>query len=121
MTRRQAQLWTVWLLPLLVVRLLLPSGVMPAHGAHGASLVMCRAQFGAPLLPASSGGHTDPTHADHSCPFFAAAALAAPTTQLSALSPLLLVVAVALLALRRINPSGPIRSQRSRAPPISLL
>jgi hypothetical protein len=72
MTRQRAQLWMLGLLPLLVVRLLLPTGVMPARGSHGLALVLCGTSH---LRPAPEQRHS---HADTTCPF-AAAAAAAPT------------------------------------------
>jgi len=72
MTRQRAQLWMLGLLPLLVVRLLLPTGVMPARSTHGLALVLCGSSH---LRPAPEQGHS---HADTLCPF-AAAGAAAPT------------------------------------------
>src|ERR1700684_1089470 len=70
MTRQRAQLWMLGLLPLLVVRLLLPTGVMPARGTHGLALVLCGSS---PLRRAPEQGHS---RADTLCPFAAAAAAA---------------------------------------------
>jgi hypothetical protein len=72
MTRQRVQLWMLGLLPLLVVRLLLPTGVMPTRGSHGLALVLCGSSH---LRPAPERRHS---HADTPCPF-AAAAAAAPT------------------------------------------
>jgi hypothetical protein len=41
MNRRAASLWMRTLLPLLVLRLLLPTGLMLAPGEHGVALVLC--------------------------------------------------------------------------------
>jgi hypothetical protein len=100
------------LLPLLVVRLLLPTGVMPARGTHGLALVLCGSSH---LRPAPEQGHS---HADTLCSF-AAAAAAAPAgvpdqpplvTTRSALAPL---AGAAQCAVH----SAVARSQSARGPP----
>jgi hypothetical protein len=112
MTRQRAQLWMLGLLPLLVVRLLLPTGVMPARGSHGLALVLCGSTH---LRPAPEQRHS---HADTPCPF-AAAAVAAPTD--TPAQPALLATrsALAQLAISAQCPlhSAVARSQTARGPP----
>jgi hypothetical protein len=116
MTRRCAEFWMLWLLPLLVMRLLLPTGVMPARSSHGVALVLCRPQ---PIRSAPAAGHT---HAEALCPFASAAPPAPPAT----------LVRSALAATPSDHPSaarqaqcsgqsGAPRSQLVRAPPSFLL
>jgi hypothetical protein len=112
MTRQRAQLWMLGLLPLLVVRLLLPIGVMPAHGTHGFALVLCSSSH---LHPAPDQGHA---RADTLCPFAAAAAAAPAGTPDH---PLLVVTRAALAPLPRVLQcplqGGLARSQSARGPP----
>jgi hypothetical protein len=112
MSRRRAELWMLGLLPLLVMRLLLPTGVMPARGTHGLALVLCSAQ------PARSAPDTGRTHADALCPFAAAGMPAAPA---SPMPPAVAGSASSLSPLARqapcSGPSGTPRSQLVRAPP----
>ena len=68
----------LWLLPLLLMRLLLPSGVMPARASLGFALVLCSAQH-APSTPDPGRGH-----ADALCPFAAAATPAPPASLMPA-------------------------------------
>jgi hypothetical protein len=114
MSRRRAEFWMLWLLPLLVMRLLLPTGVMPARSTHGVALVLCSIQH---LRSAPDQGHA-PAHADALCPFAAAATPAPPATlilpapagSLSTLSPLACEAQCS-------GKTGAPRSQLARAPP----
>jgi hypothetical protein len=112
MTRQRAQLWMLGLLPLLVVRLLLPTGVMPAHGTHGFALVLCSSSH---LHPAPDQGHE---RADTLCAFAAAAAAAPAGTPDQ---PLLLSTRAAPAPLPRVLQcplqGGLARSQTARGPP----
>lgn len=119
MTRRRAENWIVWLLPLLMLRLLLPVGVMPAAGPQGTGFVLCTAQFG---VNAAAANHTAPirgsSHADSLCPF-AAAAAGAPTPSVRPMAARGVAVILPELSIVAGMPSasGPVRSQTSRAPP----
>jgi hypothetical protein len=116
MSRRRAELWMLGLLPLLVVRLLLPTGVMPARGTHGLALVLCSAQH------ARSAPDTGHVHADALCPFAAAGTPAPPA---SPMPPAVAPSPSSLWPLARqarcSGPSGAPRSQLARAPPVILL
>ncbi|MFI4868229.1 MAG: hypothetical protein ACHQDD_02615 [Steroidobacterales bacterium] len=112
MSRRRAEFWMLWLLPLLAMRLLLPSGVMPAHSPHGFALVLCSSQH---LRSAPDPGHA---HAEALCPFAAAATPAPPASLMQA------AVAAAPSSLAPLTcqaqcsgHSGAARSQFARAPP----
>jgi hypothetical protein len=112
MTRHRAQIRMLWLLPLLLTRLLLPTGVMPARGAHGVALVLCSWQHH------QSAPAQDHSHADAPCPFAAAASAAPPST----LPQSALAMTAPTLALRGgsaqcAGRTGAARSQRARAPP----
>jgi hypothetical protein len=112
MTRRRAEFWMLWLLPLLVMRLLLPTGVMPARSTHGVALVLCSFQH---LRSAPDQGHA---HADAPCPFAAAATSAPPSADLNQArvgwqsSPAPLAFEAQCRGL-----TGTARSQCARAPP----
>ena len=112
MSRHRAEFWMLWLLPLLVMRLLLPSGVMPAHSPHGFALVLCSSQH---LRSAPDAGNA---HADALCPF-AAAVTAAPPTSL--IEPVAAATQSSLAALtcraQCVGQSGAARTQVARAPP----
>jgi hypothetical protein len=112
MTRHRAQLWMLWLLPLLVMRLLLPTGVMPARSAHGVALVLCSWQHH------QSAPDRNHSHVDALCPFAAAATAAPPA------APILPVVAATRSTraprageAQCAGQTGAIRSQSARAPP----
>jgi hypothetical protein len=112
MTRRNAQFWMLWLLPLLVTRLLLPTGVMPARAAHGVALVLCSWQHH------RSAPDQTHSHADAPCPFAAAATAAPPAAaSLAALASTLPTLAPSSGTAQCIGRSGVARSQRARAPP----
>jgi hypothetical protein len=112
MTRRRAEFWILWLLPLLVMRQLLPTGVMPARGTHGVALVLCSSQH---LRSAPDQGHA---HADAPCPFAAAATGAAPAADLNqARVDCRLSLAPLALEGQCRGLTGSARSQRARAPP----
>jgi hypothetical protein len=119
MTDRTSRRWALWLLPLIVARFLLPPGVMPGHDTAGAALVLCSVHAG---LGATSTGHDAPSsggsHADKVCPF-AAAASSAPgfAAHTVALELRASILAPLSSTAQRAPPSGPTRTQFSRAPP----
>jgi hypothetical protein len=112
MTRQRAQLWMLGLLPLLVMRLLLPTGVMPAHSSHGFALVLCSSSH---QHPAPDQGHA---RADTLCAF-AAAGAAAPAGAPDQAP--LFAIRAALLSLSGVLQcplqGGLARSQTARGPP----
>jgi len=124
MSPRRAESWMLWLLPLLVLRLLLPTGVMPGQEPRGAAFVLCSTRVLQPASPASTAAQRDSsrsgsTHAEALCPFAAAATLAAPSTwALQQRPPLLQDRVVEWPKAQCTAPSGPPRSQLSRAPPL---
>jgi hypothetical protein len=112
MTRRRAEFWMLWLLPLLVMRLLLPTGVMPARSTHGFALVLCSVQH---LRSAPQPGHA---HAESLCPFAAAASAAPPSAPIQPALPLALPGQSLIACTSQCNgQSGTPRSQLARAPP----
>jgi hypothetical protein len=112
MTRHHAQLWMLWLLPLLLTRLLLPTGVMPARSAHGVALVLCSWQHH------RSAPDQNHSHADAPCPFAAAATAAAPATPiLPGLAGTLSTLAPSAGEAQCFGQTGAARSQSARAPP----
>lgn len=111
MTRRRAEFWLLWLLPLLVMRLLLPTGVMPARGDHGFALILCSPQH---QHAAPDSGRA---HADAPCPFAAAATVAPPASVQRAPYALTGRSTLILPPAPRTAPAVLARSQRARAPP----
>jgi hypothetical protein len=112
MTRRRAEFWMLWLLPLLVMRLLLPTGVMPARSSHGLALVLCSVQH---LRSAPQPGHA---RIEALCPFAAAASAAPPSALiLPALTPVPSRQSLIACTAQCNGQSGTPRSQLARAPP----
>jgi hypothetical protein len=119
MRRRRTEIWMTWALPLIVLRLLLPAGVMPTASAFGPTLSICsasnlgRSSPQSPDAPRQGGSHDDMV-----CPF-AAAATAAPANTTSVMLPVRTGYFVDHFApsTQRIAQAGPLRTQRSRAPP----
>jgi hypothetical protein len=112
MTRHRAQFWMLWLLPLLVMRLLLPTGVMPAHSTHGFALVLCSVQH---LRSAPQPGHA---HAEALCPFAAAASVAPPAAPIQPALPLAPARQSQIACSAQCSgQSGTARTQLARAPP----
>jgi hypothetical protein len=102
----------LWLLPLLVMRLLLPTGVMPARSTHGLALVLCGVQH---LPSAPQPGHA---HAEALCPFAAAASAAPPAATIRPALPLALARQLPIARSAQCSgQSGTVRSQLARAPP----
>jgi hypothetical protein len=112
MTRRRAEFWMLWLLPLLVMRLLLPTGVMPARSTHGFALVLCSEQH---PQSAPQPGHA---HAETLCPFAAAASAAPPQAAIQPALPLALSGQAQIPCSAQCRgQSGTVRTQLARAPP----
>lgn len=119
---RRHEYWTIALLPLLVMRLLLPSGVMPAYGTHGVGLVLCSSAHLQRLSVKDSerlAPNQRHTHSDLLCPFAAAAAPAPIITLTSPPAPpdTPLNISSRPRDPQRTVISGPRRSQLTRAPP----
>jgi len=119
MSNRRADKYFLWALPLIALRLLLPAGLMPTAAANGPTLELCspdkvgRSTPENPRAPEQGGSHSDGV-----CPFAAAAALApAHATAVPVLPGAGLAVAPCSFNAQRVAQSGPLRTQRSRAPP----
>ena len=105
-------MWMLWLLPLLMMRPLLPTGVMPARSTDGVALVLCGLQH---LRSAPEQAHS---HADAPCAFAAAATPAPPATPiLAALAATLLTRAPPAGKAQCTGQTGAARSQTARGPP----
>ena len=118
MTRRRLQFTIHWLLPLLVLRLMLPSGIMPAYDLQGMKLVFCSGLVQQPQDDAGHSGSPASAHADVLCPFAAAAAPAPPPVPV--LTELRLSVAISPVARQlffAVVQPGPRRIQTPRGPP----
>src|ERR1700681_29031 len=112
MRGRRAQLWMLWLLPLLMMRLLLPTGVMPARSTDGVALVLCGLQH------LRSAPEQAQSHADAPCAFAAAATPAPPATPiLPALGARLLTRAPAGGGAECAGQTEAARSKTARVPP----
>lgn len=121
MTARTSRHWTLWLLPLIAVQFGFTAGVMPGHTAAGATFVLCGVGAGAAGAPSHAhhhGSSSGDAHADKVCPFGAAAS-ATPTSVVQSATLEFQPVSIARVSAtaRRNVPSGPTRTQLSRAPP----
>lgn len=125
--------WTAWLLPLLLLRALIPVGFMPMVGPdHSVRLVICDSYAPLPASmmdmpmdgmdmshPGEHTGGSPPVHQDHGgCPFGSSPALGAlPTLAISPIlihHPARLLVAVPQVDFFR----APDRAQSPRGPPV---
>jgi hypothetical protein len=142
MNRRLFQRCLLWLLPLLLVRAIVPAGFMVAADTNGLALTFCSAQ--APLLAAASmpsveGGHAmqhaghqmpadaggvDPhaahhagKHFDSPCPFGVAATAMTSDLPVVSLATVVAAVGVFDFVSAPAVTSGPQRADRIRGPP----
>jgi hypothetical protein len=112
MTRRRAEFWMLWLLPLLVMRLLLPTGVMPARSGHGFALVLCSVQH---LRSAPQPGQA---HTKMLCPLEATQDAASSSALIQPPLPLVLSRQLPVACTAQCSTqSGTVRTQLARAPP----
>jgi hypothetical protein len=117
----------ILVLPLLMMRLLVPSGFMPMAGTGGLGIALCPAEAGLPAAHAGhamhhaghAGGEHPPSEEHHApCLFAASAAPPVPATALLAASPPASAVAALLPAQVRASALPVIlRAQSARAPP----
>jgi hypothetical protein len=120
---RGGRWWARALLPLLLLRALIPAGFMPAVGAGSLALVFCEpaALAAGAHAAAHHHGHGDTGHSGHlasaECPFAQSAAPALPT--LAALPPAQPLVAhvAATTHAQSILPAAPPRHTAARGPP----
>lgn len=109
----------LWLLPLVLCQLLLPPGVMPGSPGGSAGLVLCDGHHG-PMAPSGAPDPKHPANPGHGsmCPFAAVGAAAPlPTLPVAALDRARPCADEAPACGQRVPAAGPVRSQRSRAPP----
>jgi hypothetical protein len=119
MSHRRAEKYFLLALPLIALRLLLPAGLMPTAEINGPALELCspdkviRSTPGNPRVPEQGGSHSDGL-----CPFAAAAAMApAHAAAVIVLPGAGLTLAACSFNAQCVAQSGPLRTQRSRAPP----
>jgi hypothetical protein len=118
MSHRRAEKYFLFALPLIVLRLLLPAGLMPTAEISGPALELCSPEKvgqspGNPRAPEQGGSHNDGL-----CPFAAAAAMAPAHAAVIQVSPGVgLALAPCSFNAQCVAQSGPLRTQRSRAPP----
>jgi hypothetical protein len=116
-SRRRIRHVIALLLPLMVLRALLPAGFMPVAEHGELRMVMCSAGLALPGTDHSGKGTQDHTGSD-SCPFAHAAASAPPTQHVVAITEPLREVRFLSLAIDTLPPAtGPPRTAAARAPP----
>lgn len=136
MNRRFAKLLTLWIVPLLLARALIPAGFMLAADANGLSLVFCSGSMS--LAPAAQDPHAGHAghiaHAEHHdphsghessgmqhesgpCPFsLAASAALADITSSTDVAFVVATTVVAVPSSPAVS-AGPLRADRIRGPP----
>jgi DUF2946 family protein len=125
--RKRTRGWAALLLPLLLLRALIPVGFMPMIGPdHSVRLVICdnyaplpASMMDMPMDGMDMGGGRPPVHQDHGgCPFGSSPALGALPTL--ALSPILIHHATPLpVAESQVDFfKAPDRAQSPRGPPV---
>jgi hypothetical protein len=121
-------------LPLLLVRLLVPAGFMPMAGAGGFGVALCPGEAALPpgLMAAHAGHHmhhaahpggTEPPASEHHAPCLFAAGAAppvSPATLLAAAAPAALAAAPLPAQARDVSLPVIQRAQSARAPPEAL-
>ena len=117
MTRRRLQFTIHWLLPLLVLRLMLPSGIMPAYELQGIKLVFCSGLVQLPQDDLGHSGQPSSAHSDVLCPFAAAAAPAPLPEKFGVSLALAAAGPGAPLSIRSHSSEVPLRHTAPRGPP----
>jgi hypothetical protein len=134
MNRKRARNWTAWLLPLLLLRSLIPLGFMPMVGAgHAFEIVLCdgyapvAAASDAMPMDMSSGsamdmhgdtGHAGAHQAHSTCLYGSSPALGAPLALDSSSAAPPPATAVPRRSPQLTYLAAPIRAQTARGPPV---
>ncbi len=120
MTKRRAHFHSLWLLPILVLRGLMPAGTMLDVSNGSPSVVMCSGGF----FTVSTGSHHNDSTTQHNaehysvCPFAMALGAATPVNIVSLVNFATFIVTDNVVTVASHNSlSGPIRTHLSRAPP----
>ena len=116
MTNRRTHFHSFWLLPILVLRGLMPVGYMLDVSNGNPSVVMCSGGF----LKTFGHFHNGGSAAQHYsvCPFAMALGSAAPTTIIAIVDTTTLIIKdAAVNPASRIALSGSVRTHLSRGPP----
>jgi len=122
MTKRRAQAFVFWLLPILVLRALMPIGSMLDFSSGTPTVVMCSTDY---TKAASQSGEASTTHQQatehgdqHSvCPFAAALAAAPPVESTFNADSLFSAVTLQFFVTDHHAVSGPSRINLTRGPP----
>ena len=137
MNRRFFKSLTLWLLPLLVARAIVPVGFMFMQGNDGLQLMFCPAvvqEHGAPMAMGEHAGHHDPAmHAGHAaqndqhpwnaghdktpCPFSLVASVALLDVPLVAADSIFVADETVEFTSGPVLNTGPLHSDRIRGPP----
>lgn len=144
MNRRLFQRCVLWLLPLLLLRAVVPAGFMLSAAASGLELTFCSAQ--SPMIAGLAGSvdhaehasehaghdmhagigtsvnphaaHHAGKHFDSPCPFGVAAAAIAPDVQPVSVAADVTTVGIFEFTSSPAASSGPLRADRIRGPPL---
>src|SRR5271170_4397815 len=119
MSHRRSEKYFLFALPLIALRLLLPAGLMPTAEITGPALELCspgKVSRSTPEIPRTPG--QGGSHSDGLCPFAAVAAMApAHAVAVQVLPGVGLALAACPFNAQCVAQSGPLRTQKSRAPP----
>lgn len=141
MNRRLFQRCVLWLLPLLLLRAVVPAGFMLSAAASGLELTFCSAQ--SPMIAGLAGSEDHAAHAGHDmhagepgtsvdqhaahhagkhfdspCPFGVAAVAIAPDVQPGSVAAVVTTLGIFEFTSLPAASSGPIRADRIRGPPL---
>jgi hypothetical protein len=118
LTRHRKDLLLALLLPLIVLRALLPAGFMPVIEDGELRIVMCSDGL---QIDTGATDDTGPSHGGDNCPFAHAAVNAPPvTTAVIAAGSLHLLLLYSFNSSELPLTTGPPRQHGARAPPISV-
>jgi|SRR6478609_3719226 len=115
-SRRRIRGWIALLLPLMLLRALLPAGYMPVAAQDGLRIVMCSDGLADRSGPAPGPDHSPTPDGGH-CLFAHAAAFAPPQAEAGILAPGAMAFFTALDPVSASTATGPPRLHSARGPP----
>lgn len=146
MNRRLFKSLTLWIVPLLIARAMIPAGFMLSAGADGLDLMFCPGSMEMAAAPQNAGGHQSNGHSEHaghqdagqhsghgheghdasggsaqdnaSCPFSLAASAASVDVPHLAAAALVPSDEVVAFISEPAGNAGPQRTDRIRGPPL---
>ena len=115
-SRRRIRGWIALLLPLMLLRALLPAGYMPVAAQDGLHIVMCSDGLADRTAPAPGPDHSPTPDGSH-CLFAHAAAFAPPQAAAAIVTPAPVAFSTAPDPVSGSTATGPPRLHTARGPP----